>query len=120
MDVLSVVLLLAGLALALGAPRIARWRGIRVHGPWRHPRALSRTGQILFAIHGELSAGALIAWVIGAHMPGSVGGAFTLVGGICFIVNVVMGLLVTAPLMLLGVATVRPAKARKEDPIQRT
>lgn len=120
MDALSVVLFLAGLALALGAPRIACWRGIRVHGPWRAPRALSRTGQVLFTIHGELSAGALMTWAIGAYMPGDLGGAFTLIGGTCFIVNMVMVLLVTAPLMLLGVATERPPQTPKEDAIRRT
>jgi hypothetical protein len=110
MDALSVILLLAGLALALGAPRI-RWQRVRVHGPWWGYRALSRTGQVLLTIHGELLAGALIGWGISGLVPGDLGKVFTLVGGACLILNIVTLLLVTGPLMLVGVATERPPKA---------
>ncbi len=104
---LAVAFILVGLLLAVGAPRLARWRAFEVRGPWLHPRQLTRIGYILITIHLELLAASLVTIGVAFLAPGEVGVVLMFAGVACFVLNLAMEVLVTLPLMLVGVATER-------------
>jgi hypothetical protein len=104
---LAVAFLLVGLLLAVGAPRLVRWRAFQLHGPWLHPRQLTRIGYILLTIHWELLAASFVTIGVAFLAPGEVGVVLVFAGVACYVLNLAMQVLVTLPLMLVGVATER-------------
>jgi hypothetical protein len=113
---LGIGLLLTGLLLAWLAPRLGASRLWRVYGLWWPPRPLSRTGQRLVTVHLLFVAVILVAAGLSQFVPSQLAQAFTLIATISFLVNLAVGMLVTTPLLILGVATIRPPKDAQREP----
>jgi hypothetical protein len=117
---LGIGLVVAGLLLAWWAPRLGASRHWRVYGLGWPPRPLSRTGQRLMTVHLLLVAALLVAAGVSQLVPSQLAPVFTLIATVCFVVNLAVGILVTTPLLVLGVATIRPPKdAQREPPAPR-
>jgi hypothetical protein len=113
---LSVATIMLGLLLALFGPRLARSPLIKVRRLWWHPLPLSRVGRWLFTFHFEAAAAVLVTLGLFQVLPAPFSGGLAIAFDACFALNMVVGLFVTAPLLLFGVAMVRPEQVPPQRP----
>jgi hypothetical protein len=113
---LPVASIVLGVLLALFGPRLARSSLVKVRWLWWPPRPLSRIGQWLFTFHSETSAVILVTVGLSQLAPAPFSQTLLIACSLCFALHMVVGIFVTTPLLLFGVATVRPEEVPPRRP----